>query len=111
MNIFQVLIRILEYNFFYIKTKKKDGSIKKENRLPFYSTIACSLILTQHHARRGIDEALSDGSAAHHCNNIRPRNSPGAITRRGDQESGCYQLGSFLSDSVSQKSANRSHLY
>jgi len=42
MNIFQVLIRILEYNFFYIKTKKKDGSIKKENRLPFYSTIACS---------------------------------------------------------------------
>jgi hypothetical protein len=100
MNIFQVLIRILEYNFFYIKTKKKDGSIKKENRLPFYSTIAYPLTRMQRHARRGVDEALSDGSDARHCNNIRLRNSPGAIRQREDQEPGCSPLDSFPSGSV-----------
>jgi hypothetical protein len=55
---------------------------------------------SQHHARRGADEALNDGSAAHHCNNIQPRNWPGAITQREDQEPGCFPLGSFPSGSV-----------
>ncbi len=63
-------------------------------------SIAYSLRQAKHHAQRGVDEALSDGSAARHCNNIRPRNSLGAITQRGDQGPGCSPVGSFPSGSA-----------
>jgi hypothetical protein len=66
----------------------------------FYSVIAYSLMRAKHHAQRGVDGALSDGSAVRHCNNIRPRNSFGATAQREDQEHGCSPVGSFPSGSV-----------
>ncbi len=66
----------------------------------YEATPGRSLRRAKHHAQRGVDEALSDGSAARHCNSIRPRNSLGAITQRADQEPGCSPLGSFPSGSA-----------
>jgi hypothetical protein len=74
---------------------------QKHSNLPFfYSKITRSLKRLKRHAQRGVDEALSDGSAAHHCNNIRPRNSSDAITQPADQEPGYSPVDSFLSGSV-----------
>ena len=88
-----------------LKMKLGDTEMFSKNASPgttltFYSAIAYLLRRVKHHAQRGVDEARSDGSAARHCNNIRPRNSRGAITQRADQEPGCSQPGSSPSGSV-----------